>query len=241
MAKSGGQHSEKSTEAICDRELSLMNSRARQWLLRYWDFPLFESMMKRHHVHLRNAAVLEAGCGSGYSTLMILQQFHPRSLDAFDLDPGQVERAKARGIPARFFVGDVTNTRLDSGLYEALFVCGVLHHCPDWRAGLEEIARLLRAGGLLFIEEPTRPFVRFERCIIGPSAANEAWRGLKEVRAEMPKVGLAILEESPLYFGLFRSLVCVKMAGRLELEQAIAPVLQLSEAEELAHRQGVPA
>ena len=230
-----------SKQPIGDRELCLMNSRAREWLLRYWDFPLFASMMGHHHVHLRNAAVLEAGCGSGYSTLMIHERFHPRSLDAFDLDPGQVELARTRGIAARFFVGDVTNTHLDPSLYDAVFVCGVLHHCPNWRAGIGEVARLLKGGGLLFLEEPTRPFVRFEKCIIGSSPANESWRGVSAVRTEMPSAGLAIVEERLLYFGLFRSLMCVKMVGRPECERTIASILLRSEAEELAHGQGVPA
>ena len=228
-------------EAICDLELSLMNSRAREWLLRYWDFPLFESMMRSHHVHLHNATVLEAGCGSGYSTLMISERFQPRSIDAFDVEPVQIERARARHIPARFFVADIADTGLSSHLYEAAFLCGVLHHCAQWRTGLAELSRLLKNGGLLFLEEPTRPFIRFEKLLIGTSPANEAWRGLKEVRAEIPRVGLAIVEDRPLYFGLFRSLICVKMAGAEEGETAISSLLLINEEEEIARRQGVPA
>jgi SAM-dependent methyltransferase len=244
MGKRADGQQEQSTrakDAISDRELSLMNSRVRELLLRYWDFPLFDSMMQRHGVQLRAAAVLEAGCGSGYSTRMIWERFGPRSIDAFDLDPGQVKRAGARNLPARFFVSDITDTHLASSLYEAVFVCGVLHHCAAWRTALQEVARVLKSGGLLFIEEPTRPFVRFERQIIGPSPANEAWQGLEPVRAAMADAGLGILEERPLYFGLFRSLLCVKMVGRLEPVQSVAPMLLRTEAAELAHGQGVPA
>ncbi len=240
-ADSGRDKQERQTEAICDLELGLMNSRGREWLLRYWDFPLFASMMRHHHIHLHNATVLEAGCGAGYSTLMIWERFHPRSLDAFDLEPGQIERARARNIPARFFIADIIDTGLGSRLYDAAFLCGVLHHCPQWRTGLAEISRVLKNGGLLFLEEPTRPFVRFEKCLIGVSPANEAWHGLKEVRAEIPRLGLAIVEERPLYFGLFRSLLCVKMAGTRECENAISSLLLLDEEDELARQQGVPA
>lgn len=244
MAKSAGDGRDtrkRPADAITDLELRLMNSRAREWLLRYWDFPLFDSMLKRHHLHLRNAAVLEAGCGSGYSTLMISERFRPRILDAFDLVPEQIQRAKSRNIPARFFVADITDTRLGSRLYEAAFVCGVLHHTPQWRAGLAEVSRILRDGGLLLLEEPTHAFVRFERRLVGPSAANDAWPGLRALRAEMPKVGLAVIESRPLYFGLFGSFMCVKMAGRAECEPAIAPGLLWNDAEELVRGQGVPA
>jgi len=229
------------TEAIGELELSLMNSRGREWLLRHWDFPLFQSMMVRRRIHLHNACVLEAGCGSGYSTLMISEMFQPQWLDAFDIEPGQIERAKGRQLAARFFAADVTDTGLSPRSYEAVFACGVLHHCPEWRAGLAELARLLKYGGLLFLEEPTRPFVRFESLIIGRTPANEAWSGFREVRKEIAQVGLGIAEERALYFGLFRSVMCVKMTERQDFEAAVSPLLARSEEDELAHRQGVPA
>lgn len=240
-AGDGNQTREDPARAITSLELRLMNSRVREWLLRYWDFPLFDSMLKRHHLQLRNAAVLEAGCGSGYSTLMIWEHFQPRILDAFDVVSEQIERARSRNIPARFFVADVTDTRLGSSLYEAAFVCGVLHHTEQWQVGLAEVSRVLKSGGLLLLEEPTRPFTRFERRIIGPSAANEAWHGLRSLKAEMLKVGLSVVEERPLYFGLFGSYMCVKMEGAAERQPCIAPALLLNDADELAHGQGVPA
>lgn len=230
---------QRSDDAISNLELSLMNSRVREWLLRYWDFPLFASTMQRHNIQLGDATVLEAGCGSGYSTMLIFEYFQPKALDAFDLVPGQVERARARQMPARFFVGDIADTRLSSHLYEAVFVCGVLHHCALWHTALAEMSRLLKDGGILLMEEPTKPFVTFERHLVGSSAANNAWRGFREVRAELAKVGLGIMEDRPLYSGLFRSLMCVKMTGQREFRPRSSLIRH--EARELAQRQGVPA
>ncbi len=37
--------------------------------------------------------------------------------------------------------------------FDFAFSIGVLHHLPDWRGGLAEIARVLKPGGFYFLEE----------------------------------------------------------------------------------------
>jgi SAM-dependent methyltransferase len=39
------------------------------------------------------------------------------------------------------------------GVLDAVFGFGVLHHLPDWRQGVREIARVLKPGGIYFLEE----------------------------------------------------------------------------------------
>jgi SAM-dependent methyltransferase len=36
---------------------------------------------------------------------------------------------------------------------DVVFGFGVLHHLPDWRQGLAEISRVLKPGGVYFLEE----------------------------------------------------------------------------------------
>jgi ubiquinone/menaquinone biosynthesis C-methylase UbiE len=49
--------------------------------------------------------------------------------------------------------GDVTDLPYQDGEFDAVFNFAVLHHVPDWRAGLREIARVLTTGGRLFSQD----------------------------------------------------------------------------------------
>ena len=50
-------------------------------------------------------------------------------------------------------MGDVFRLPYRDGALDGVFGFGVLHHLPDWRGGLREIARVLKPGGFYFLEE----------------------------------------------------------------------------------------
>jgi ubiquinone/menaquinone biosynthesis C-methylase UbiE len=50
-------------------------------------------------------------------------------------------------------VGDAERLPYRDGVLDAVFGFGVLHHLPDWREGVREIARVLKPGGIYFLEE----------------------------------------------------------------------------------------
>ena len=49
--------------------------------------------------------------------------------------------------------GDVTHLPYEADTFDAVFNFAVLHHVPDWKAGLREIARVLKVGGRLFSQD----------------------------------------------------------------------------------------
>jgi ubiquinone/menaquinone biosynthesis C-methylase UbiE len=148
-------------------EFAMMNNPIRRFLQRHVEFRVFKRHLQKHKINLANRAILDAGCGSGYSTELIAREFVPSCLVAFDLMPEQIELAKRRGLNADVFVGDMTNLELPSETFDAVFIFGVLHHIPTWRQALHEMASVLRSEGVLLVEEPQVRFSwpEFERGI----------------------------------------------------------------------------
>jgi ubiquinone/menaquinone biosynthesis C-methylase UbiE len=113
----------------------------------------------RRKMPLREAsAVLEVGCGRGAGASLIFREFRPSMLHAMDLDMEMIRKAVANFSPgdpntAFMYVGDVFRLPYRGECLDAVFGFGVLHHVPDWRGALTEIARVLKTGGLYFLEE----------------------------------------------------------------------------------------
>ncbi len=114
--------------------------------------------MKRTKSLAEGAKVLEVGCGRGAGARLINESFLPSLLHALDLDVRMVLKAKARLSKEEeetisLSVGDVFHLPFKDNALDGLFGFGVLHHVPDWRGAAREIARVLKMGGLYFIEE----------------------------------------------------------------------------------------
>ena len=141
-------------------ETVVINSAARRGLQRFYEVPLLARLGGR----VAGGRVLEAGCGPGEGTRLILDKFAAAQVDALDLDPAMVERARRRLARygdgrVRLAVGSVTDLRAAVGAqdasYDAVFEFGIIHHVEDWRAALAEIARVLKPRGRFFFEEVT--------------------------------------------------------------------------------------
>ena len=93
----------------------------------------------------------------------MLQRFGAARIDAVDLDPAMIERARTRLAPygdrVHLATGSATDLRealnADDGSYDAVFDFGIIHHIPDWRAAVAEAARVLIPGGRFYFEEVT--------------------------------------------------------------------------------------
>jgi len=110
-------------------------------------------------IHLEpRARILEIGCGRGAGARLLQEEFQPAWLHAFDLDYEMIRLARRYLKPAArkrifLYVGDAQRLPYQDGVMDAVFGFGVLHHLPDWRAGVREIARVLKPGGVYFLEE----------------------------------------------------------------------------------------
>ena len=101
--------------------------------------------------------VLDIGCGPGECVAGEIEDFGATRVTAIDFDPKMVQRASNRlveyGNRVTVVEGDVADLPYENGAFGAVFNFAVLHHVPDWKAGLLEIARVLKVGGRLFSQD----------------------------------------------------------------------------------------
>ena len=143
-------------------ETVLVNSPPRRWLQRY-EARVLTALGGR----TPGARVAELGCGSGYGTRLILDEFGAARVDAVDLDPAMISRARHRlrrhTGRAHLARGSATDLRSafhavgggQNGTYDAVFDFAIIHHIPNWREALDEVARVLKPGGRFFFDEVT--------------------------------------------------------------------------------------
>ena len=190
------------------RELAMMDSPIRRLSQRLVEFRTFRRLLARAGVDLTGAeAILDAGCGNGNGLALIADAFHPRRLVGFDLMPEQVDRARRR-IDAELAVGDITHIDHPDRTFDAVFVFAILHHVPGWRTALRELARVLKPGGALCVEELHGGFIRWQDRLIGTEHPREAAFDWPTFRDGLADAGLTIRAETGLPF--VRAFVAVR-------------------------------
>lgn len=175
-------------------EQAIMNSRIRAWFMAHYEYPVFQKFLSRQQVDLTHRVLLDAGCGCGYSTALIERLFQPSKLYAFDLAPEQIARFKPPEPHVHVFVGDVTALDLPDQACDAVFMFGVLHHLADWQAGLDEIYRVLKPGGVYLGGEPQ-------------SLAGFEW---PPFAAGLKATGFELVDFQKIYVGFFINFMCHK-------------------------------
>jgi ubiquinone/menaquinone biosynthesis C-methylase UbiE len=102
--------------------------------------------------------VLEVGCGRGVALPVLGRLLRPSRLVGLELDGGSLETARLRlrdaGIDAELVPGDVRRMPFPEASFDLVIDFGTCYHIGRPEAGLEEIARVLRPGGLFAQETP---------------------------------------------------------------------------------------
>lgn len=173
-------------------EFYAMNNPVRRIVQKYGEFRVFKHFLKKQKINLSNKVIIDAGCGSGYSSKLILDAFTPSELIAFDIMPEQIAIAQKRYTNITFKIGDLTAITIPNGTADAVFVFGILHHIPEWRKALRNISGFLKKSGVFLVDEPRYRFTW-----------NEFEQGIRDA-------GLSICEKKNILGPLFRSYLCVK-------------------------------
>jgi ubiquinone/menaquinone biosynthesis C-methylase UbiE len=107
---------------------------------------------------LRGARVLELGCGRAWMTRRITEEFSPAAIIATEVDRIQHDKnLLIHDLPTVTFIyGGAQAIHQPDDSMDVVLMLKSLHHVPPERMdqALQEIARVLKPGGLAYISEP---------------------------------------------------------------------------------------
>ncbi|WP_371778633.1 class I SAM-dependent methyltransferase [Streptosporangium subroseum] len=106
----------------------------------------------------RDGVVVDVGCGTGRALPALRQAVGPRGgVIAVDLTPEMLAQVRSHGRAeyAALALADARHLPLADASVDAVFAAGLLTHLPDADAGLHELARVTRPGGLLVLFHPS--------------------------------------------------------------------------------------
>lgn len=142
-------------------EKKIVNSRWFNQLLARCYYPRRFELID-HNIRGR---VLEIGCGTGWTTQLLLQHLAATQITAVDFDERQIDAAKHRfaGIglansKIQFLQGDATELSLPDGSFDAAFEFHVFHHIKNYVKAIRETLRILKPGGHFYAMDLGRAF-----------------------------------------------------------------------------------
>lgn len=101
-----------------------------------------------------SARVLDLACGEGYGAAVLAARGH--SVIGVDLEAPVLQKAATQYRAAAFAAGDALRLPFGDGTFDAIGALQVIEHLPDAFTDplLEEIARVLKPGGTLYVTTP---------------------------------------------------------------------------------------
>lgn len=101
---------------------------------------------------LKNASVLDIGCGFG-SLARILAD-HGAQVAAVEIDRNKLEKAKEFLSGKNIKLIQIENEILPFGnkIFDVVFLFDVIEHVPNPKTTINEVYRVLKPGGLLYVE-----------------------------------------------------------------------------------------
>ena len=97
--------------------------------------------------------VADVGCGAGTQAFLWADRGH--DVSGIDVNAPLIavarRRASERGLRVRFDVGTATALPYPDASMDVCLLPELLEHVPDWKGCLEEAARVLAPGGLLYL------------------------------------------------------------------------------------------
>ncbi len=196
---------------------------SQKWLVQRYGF---DDPRDMHNYSNRKLRILDAGCGSGFSTsLWIDSEWDGEFWVGVDISEAvDIARERLGLIKNTHFVqADILNLPILEETFDTIFAEGVLHHTPSTELALKSLVRFLRKGGEIMFyvyrkKGPIREFTDdFVRRAIAQLAPEDAWRQLRPLTRlgqELAKLRTEVeVPEDIPYLGI--------KAGRYDIQRLI--------------------
>jgi SAM-dependent methyltransferase len=177
-------------------ESDAVRTHGRQWLLERYcggDARVLDQWLAGDRKIL-----LDAGCGSGYSALLLFGE-RLRHCDYLGVDISSAvevarERFREAGLPGDFLQADLMDIPAPEGSIDIVFSEGVLHHTDNTQLALQALVRKLKRGGkLAFYVYAKKAVLRefaddYIRDQLRGLSDEQAWRALEP----LTRLGMAL-------------------------------------------------
>jgi len=193
-------------------EMVAMNNPLRKFLLKHIEFRRLENLLQRQGLDLQGAVILDAACGSGYSSQLLRDRFAPSRLVSFDLMPEQIRLSRAYPHQSLSFVGNVLSLSLKPNQFDAIFGFGFLHHVLDWKQALRELHAVLKDDGYFVFEEPNGASSEFFRKYIRFGIPKEGQFTWPEFLQAMEQTGFRLVDSQKIFLDCFQSFLFQKFS-----------------------------
>ena len=123
-----------------------------------YDENLRDIIIQKANIKAGNV-VLDIGCGTGFLTLGVAKAVGKKGkVVGIDISEEMMKKAKENlskaGVPnIKLRVGDAENIPLDDGSVDVVVGNMVLHHCPNPKSAVKEIARVLKPNGRIVLAD----------------------------------------------------------------------------------------
>lgn len=107
----------------------------------------------------RDASVLDAGCGKGSHVQLFTERCREGRVAALDINPRAIDAVKARFAASDLkdivttHEANVLRTPFEAGTFDLAWSSHTMHILADPVAGVRELARVVKPGGLVVIRE----------------------------------------------------------------------------------------
>jgi len=131
---------------VLKNDRPIFNPHDHPWIVK--DLKILYEFIKPHH------KILDVGCRSGWSCLRMIHDGYPNVI-GIDVQSDNIEYGLAMGAPVE--LGDAHNLKYYDESFDVVFIRSSLEHMFDPVQVIEEAHRVLKKGGLLFINVPLEP------------------------------------------------------------------------------------